>query len=364
MKKFIGGLLGAALLLSPLTTTVNAAEYKDPYDNYFPDDTWGHWAEADMLNMLQSDIVRGEKVENKKQGITYLYLKPDSNITRAEFVVMVVRALELQTTKAGKNFTDIQGHWAQNDINTASALNIVGGRTATTFDPYGKITRAEISAILVRAFDANVDFDKGQTKSFSDLKTTHWAYDDLVKAIRVGVLRGVTETTVSPNSYATRAQSAVMIKRSLGKEELKLPTLEQLKSLILTDEQDAVDATNAKNADELDALNEQNHYGMAHSLWGWNNDILRYAFEDQEDPYNVVQEIASEPTFTVKSLSTHFAEVTVDNLIMNYNVPNPDTNQTETMTEDQSGVYYLVKRDGVWKVYSTDYLAAYLYDEF
>jgi hypothetical protein len=386
LKKLIGGLLGAALLVSPLAPTVQAAEYKNPEDNYYPDDTWGSWAEAEMLDLLQSDILRGQKEYNRKQGIVYLYLNPDKTITRAEFVAMIVRALELETSDAGAAFTDTKGHWAQNDISTASALGVVSGKTATTFDPDGKITRAEISSILVRAYKTTVDFSKGTAKTFADLKSGHWAYNHVRQANQVGIVSGTSNTTVSPDKNATRAEAAVMIRRALWKEEAGLPQADALTSFVLQNEKDGMAAINEMDFDKLADLNDKNHYGMVYSMLGSYLGLgYEEELEESEEPveeepveeeegtdeeffYEEKQELVSEPKLTLVASSTRFAKVNVENFIVKYTITYYDEEQkknvTETFEEDLSTMYYLVKRDGSWKIYSTDYLADILYETY
>ncbi|MED1862461.1 S-layer homology domain-containing protein [Fictibacillus nanhaiensis] len=376
MKKFIGGLVGAAIIAGTIASPVKA-EYKDPWDNYYPDDTWGSWAETEMLDLLQADILRGQKEFNRKQGIVYLYLNPNNTISRAEFVAMIVRALELETTKKGTAFTDTKGHWAQNDINTASALGVVSGKTATTFDPNGKISRAEISSILVRAFDPTVDFAKGTAKTFADLKSSHWAYNHVRQANQVGIVGGTSATTVSPDKNATRAEAAVMIRRALWKEEVGLPQAGALTTQVLQNEKDGMAAFNEQDFDKLAVLNDKNHYGLVHAMMG---QFLGFGYEEEipeeEMPaegeeeffYEEKQELISEPKLTLVSSSTRFAKVNVENFIVKYTITYYDEelkkNVTDTYEEDLSSMYHLIKRDDSWKVYSTDYLTGVLYDTY
>jgi S-layer homology domain len=375
LKKFIGGLLSAAIIAGSLASPVKAEEYKNPMDFYYPDDTWEHWAEGEMLDLLQADILRGEQIEDRKREEVYLYLRPDNTITRAEFVAMIVRALELETTKQGVNFTDTANHWAQNDINTASALGIVKGKTATTFDPKGLITRAEIAAIVVRAFDPTVAFEKGTAINFTDLTSKHWAYEEVRKATKVGIVSGTSKTTVSPNNNAKRAEAAVMIHRALWKEEVGKSQDADLTTFIMENEHAGYEAYNNRDIDTLVQLNDQNHFGMAHAIGVESIEMARWMFEDEymkdyKDEYKII----SDPTLTVTASSTRFAKVNVENLQVEntYTYPEIDEETGEetgviledSSVEDLSGEYFLVKRDGSWKVYTNDFLKWYLYEDW
>jgi S-layer homology domain len=375
LKKFIGGLLSAAIIAGSLAAPVKAEELKNPMDFYYPDDTWGHWAEEQMLDMLQADILKGQQVVDRKRDEVYLYLNPENTVKRAEFVTMIVRALELETTKQGINFTDTKGHWAQNEINTASALGIVNGKTATSFDPEGKITRAEIAAIVVRAFDPTVDFEKGTPINFTDLKSTHWAYDEIREATKVGIVSGTSKTTVSPDKSAKRAEAAVMIHRALWKEEVGKPQNADLTTFILENEHAGYEAYNNRDIDALVQLNDQNHFGMAHMIGVESIEISRWLFEDEymkdyKDEYKII----SDPTLTVTASSTRFAKVNVENLEVENTFTYPEIDEEtgeetgvileDSLTEDLSGEYLLVKRSGSWKVYASDFLKWYLYEDW
>ncbi|MCM3734221.1 S-layer homology domain-containing protein [Fictibacillus nanhaiensis] len=373
MKKFIGGLLSAAIIAGSLASPVKAEEYKNPIDFYYPDDTWGHWAETEMLDLLQADILKGQQIEDRKRGEIYLYLNPENTVKRAEFVTMIVRALELETTKQGINFTDTKGHWAQNEINTASVLGIVNGKTATTFDPEGKITRAEIAAIVVRAFEPTVAFEKGTALNFTDLKSTHWAYDEIRKATKVGIVSGTSKTTVSPDKTAKRAEAAVMIHRALWKEEVGKPNPAQLTTFIMDNERAGYEAYNNRDIDALMLMNEQNHYGMAYTMTVDFNEMNRWWFEEMQE-YEDIYKIVGEPTLTVMASSTRFAKVNVQNLKVENTFTYPEIDEETgektgnilngTETQDLSGIYHLVKRDGSWKVYTNDYLKWWLYEDW
>ncbi|RZT21539.1 S-layer homology domain-containing protein [Fictibacillus sp. BK138] len=360
MKKFIGGLLAATLLVSPFSQTAFAeedpVEFADPYI-YYAEDIDGHWAENDLNNMLQAKIIKGFKDE-----FGFLYVKPDDKITRAQFTSLIVRALELKTDKAGKAFSDTKTHWAKNDINTASALGIISGKTDTEFMPDMKITRAEIAAIIVRAFKSTVDFESGSNKSFTDLKSGHWAYNHVLMASKVGIIKGKTETKVYPDSDATRAEATAMLKRSLWLEGVELPDADAAMDLVINSEFDTVEAINNKDAETIFAVNETNRYGLAYEDAKLDAQIFELLFEHDQD---VVVEIVSEPLTEVVDSSTRFIKVDVQDLVVDYYTIDPETGELYEVPEtiDKSGEYYLIKRGGVWKVYTSDYLNNILYDE-
>lgn len=81
--------------------------------------------------------------------------RPERQISRAELVTMLMRALELNKTETeinlkGINYDDIpaEDYWANNFINLASRLEIIDGYPDGSFRPNNKVTRAEAAKML------------------------------------------------------------------------------------------------------------------------------------------------------------------------------------------------------------------------
>jgi len=82
--------------------------------------------------------------------------KPGGNITRAEFAAVVVRALGLENVanyaKGATRFSDVGAdHWASGYINVAVSQGIIKGYPDGTFKPEANVTYAESLTMLVRA---------------------------------------------------------------------------------------------------------------------------------------------------------------------------------------------------------------------
>lgn len=105
-------------------------------------------------------------------------------------------------------FTDIDGHWAQKDIEAMAAKQIAKGLTDGTFAPNRQITRAEFAAWIVRALDLpNVEVPV----SFTDTKADAWYNDAVYRAYGAGIIKGNSETTFGPSLFITRQEMAVML---------------------------------------------------------------------------------------------------------------------------------------------------------
>ena len=142
-------------------------------------------------------------------------VKPNGNITRAEVAAIFFRLLEPEVRDENltdKNvFSDVKdGMWHNVSISTMAALNIVKGRTETTYEPDAPITRAEFAAICAR-------FDTEMTEGDSDLTdiSGHWAEKEIERAVSLGWIAGYPDGTFKPDQYITRAEAVSIINRVL-----------------------------------------------------------------------------------------------------------------------------------------------------
>jgi hypothetical protein len=100
----------------------------------------------DWFNNAVSTMANGGLIDN---GGTF---RPNEDITRAEFAVLVSRFMGYGGAAApGTRYADTAGHWAEDMINVASALGWVDGYSDGYFRPDQAITRAEVAALVNRA---------------------------------------------------------------------------------------------------------------------------------------------------------------------------------------------------------------------
>ncbi|WP_204401846.1 S-layer homology domain-containing protein [Alkaliphilus hydrothermalis] len=189
----------------PKFSTFTIMEYTKTFK-----DIDGHWAKKDIELALYKQIATGYSKDE---------FAPNKEITRAEFVSMLVRALELELTDGKTQFTDVDEFaWYASSIKAANEAGIVNGLSATTFAPNGGITREQMAVMIAQAY--RVKNGKGLTVgdiAFDDANLiSPWAKDSVSGASAAGIIKGVTESIFAPKSNATRAQAVVMIKRLMG----------------------------------------------------------------------------------------------------------------------------------------------------
>ena len=150
-------------------------------------------------------------------GYTDGTIRPNNDISRAEVATIFFRLLtdearEQYTTTAG-SFTDVKaGMWCNRAIATLTNMGIIKGYTDGSFQPNKSITRAELATIIARFAKLDVN-----TKTFSDING-HWAQKNIELAAGNGWINGYEDGTFRPNNNITRAETFAMINRVLDRQ--------------------------------------------------------------------------------------------------------------------------------------------------
>lgn len=174
------------------------------YNKSFADVPVHHWAHQTIRTLAAKHIV---------QGVTESEFAPQQDVTRAEFTTLLVRMLGLQQSNAAHAFTDIpSAAWYADDVAAAYEAGVVRGSSGNRFIPNGVISRQEMAAMLVRAYDyAGGQQTNGQATSYTDQeKIAHWAVQDVTRATEIGLLMG-HNGMFRPEATTTRAEAAQAI---------------------------------------------------------------------------------------------------------------------------------------------------------
>lgn len=134
--------------------------------NEFSDVTEGMWYNHAVCTAVNAGLIKGMP-DGTFGG--------DRNITRAEFATIAARFLDTATQPA-ETFTDIEGHWAEADINRATVAGWIKGVGDGKFNPDAYITRAEVMTLVNRMLNRKFD----ETNTLADMVV--WA-DNMDKDI-------------------------------------------------------------------------------------------------------------------------------------------------------------------------------------
>ncbi|PIC87094.1 hypothetical protein CSV72_03705 [Sporosarcina sp. P20a] len=131
----------------------------------------------------------------------------------ASFIALlfIVAAMPFQAHAA--EFTDMNGHWAQKEIKYLYDRNIIGGYPDGTFKPNEPITRAQASAMLIKAL--KIPLVENPKVVFQDVSKKSSYYKILATVNEKGILRG-DQGLMRPGENTSRAQMAAILSRSFN----------------------------------------------------------------------------------------------------------------------------------------------------
>ncbi len=157
-----------------------------------------------------------------EQGITSgtsaTTFEPDGVCTRAQVVTFLWRLAGQPEPKSGVNaFVDVKNdQYYSKAVAWAAESGITTGTSETTFDPAATVTRAQFVTFLWRYLDRPVSGGYGV---FSDVSSGHFAYSAILWAYENGITSGTSATTFDPNGAATRAQVVTFLYRANNLEK-------------------------------------------------------------------------------------------------------------------------------------------------
>ncbi|WP_053781662.1 S-layer homology domain-containing protein [Paenibacillus xylanivorans] len=166
-------------------------------------DIGNHWAAAAIEQAISRGIVNGYQDGN---------FRPNAPATRAEFIVMLAIAFELPASSKTLTFKDASKipTWAQSFIAQAVEQGIISGYTDETFRASGKVSRVEMTVMLVRALGLPVK--SNPTLTFADAKKVPaWAAPYIAAAYDAGLVKGTGKNMFNPLTEATRAEVVTLL---------------------------------------------------------------------------------------------------------------------------------------------------------
>jgi hypothetical protein len=164
-----------------------------------PDDSTGHWAENNINKLLALNAITGYPDGS---------FNPDNDITRAEFVTVLVKAFKL-APQSGKIYGDTKEHWAKDYIASAESHGIVNGYDTNTFGPDNPITREQMAVMIVKAAKLAKVSEESIFADSADIST--WAREAVATAVKNRIIKGYPDNTFKPKGNATRAEAVTVI---------------------------------------------------------------------------------------------------------------------------------------------------------
>lgn len=191
------------------TGDYEAPDIKDVKTESIFNDIDNHWAKSEISTMSNMGHVNGNN------GM----FRPNDSITRAEFVSMLVRILDIESENANSSFIDVKSSdWFAPNVLAAVKNGMVRGYEDNTFRPHDPITRQEIGTIIGSILNENIsDAQISEILSVYNDKIADWAKLKVAISVKAGIIQGLPGNEFGGNQNATRAQAVVMLLRYLNK---------------------------------------------------------------------------------------------------------------------------------------------------
>ena len=151
-------------------------------------------------------------------GTDAAHFSPDGICTRAQAVTFLWRAAGRPAPESRTMpFTDVPADSYYYDAVLWAVENgITKGTSSTTFSPDDTCTRAQIVTFLWRYLDRPVS---GGFGVFADVSSSHFACSAILWAYENGITSGTSATTFEPEGAATRAQVVTFLYRADNSEK-------------------------------------------------------------------------------------------------------------------------------------------------
>ena len=194
---------------APVITPPTEIKTEDGENIRFADMSGYEWANESVMRLYEKNVLSGTGEET---------FSPGMDVKREEFVAMIVRAFDLKIANGKEQeFSDVPADsWFCEYIKIASSQGVISGLGNGCFGTGERITRQDISVILLNVMKARNLSIVPEKSAFSDRESVaDYAGIAVDTLSELKVINGFEDNTFKPYGYATRAEAAVMIDRML-----------------------------------------------------------------------------------------------------------------------------------------------------
>lgn len=186
-----------------------------PVSKYFVDvDQAYSWGVPYVDGLYETGIISGTLSTGNKR----IY-EPDKDMTRGDFMLILFRALKLQSNTSAGNFKDVtSGSYYYEAIATAKALGIATGSEENKFYPNDPITREDAMVLVLRTVNITGTTipaaDVSLLSSYTDVnQVSDYAKSAVAALVNAKVITGSDDNRLYPQGKLSRIQVAAIISR-------------------------------------------------------------------------------------------------------------------------------------------------------
>ncbi len=190
----------------------SAATYstQENYSQVYTDIDKKYWASNAIMFLTKKGIIKGYPDNT---------FRPDETVTRAEFVTMLVKLLNMDSaTDAALPYSDMKNnHWAYKNIKISNDAGLIKGYPDGTFKPENTVKKAEVMSIASKISNINYDLSDKEVNAvldpyFDKDYVPKWAVLSTAKAIKEKLVTNhAFSEFVLANKNSTRSEVASML---------------------------------------------------------------------------------------------------------------------------------------------------------
>ena len=176
-------------------------------ESTFRDLPSSHWAYGYVKALAEKNVINGYD-----DGT----FRPSNNVTREEFVKMIISATGMLQAGAECEFSDVPaGAWYYEYVASAYAKEIVSGMDEGAFGIGTNITRQDVAVIAARIIKRlKGTVPETVESTLTDIDTVSDYATDSVKLLNgMGIINGYDDGSFMPKNTLTRAEAATIISR-------------------------------------------------------------------------------------------------------------------------------------------------------
>lgn len=217
-RKFASILLSAALLAGPPGTGRALAQGEDSALPAVPDVAAAAPAGTSFAD-VQGHWAQPEIEKWAELGLVNGaggQFRPKDAISRAEFIKLANTLFGYQV-KSSETFTDVgAGEWYAGQVSIARGAGYISGYPGGQFKPDVPVTRQEAAQMASRLFTVS-KADTTSLAAFTDRKSiAAYAQIPLAGLVQAGYIKGFADGTIRPQQPITRAEALVLLDRLAG----------------------------------------------------------------------------------------------------------------------------------------------------
>lgn len=180
-----------------------------PTGGGYRDVAQSHWAYSYINTLSQKGIISGYDDNT---------FKPENNVTREEFVKMIIAASGLYNAEAECEFTDVpKNAWYYRYVASAVESGIISGTDDGSFGAGANITRQDVAVIAARILEHFGKSVKAETTSLTDIESvSDYAQSSVKMLSAMGIINGFDDGSFMPHNALTRAEAATIISKLIN----------------------------------------------------------------------------------------------------------------------------------------------------